>query len=137
MSPDLSRGHERNVDASVAPGDSASHTGAESPPHSVVTPGETHLEDVPFPFKFKAPSGRVHRLQVIATNGLAELIEAVISKLGSEIEAVGGVATFENGKLGLGAASPLQPKAGVCCPKPSIGGSTTVTAPSAASSAAT
>merc|ERR1711939_857194 len=71
-----------------------------SPPHSVVTPGETHLEDVPFPFKFKAPSGRVPKLQVIATNGLAELIEAVISKLGSEIEAVGGVATFENGKLG-------------------------------------
>lgn len=101
MSPDLSRGHEKIVDASVAPGDSASHTGAESPSHSVVTgPAETPAEEVPFPFKFKAPSGRVHRLQVIAAHGMAELIEAVIAKLGSEVEAVGGVATFEDGKLG-------------------------------------
>lgn len=101
MSPDLSRGHEKIVDASVAPGDSASHTGAESPPHSVVTgPAETPAEEVPFPFKFKAPSGRVHRLQVIAAHGLVELIEAVIAKLGSEIDAVGGAATFEDGKLG-------------------------------------
>lgn len=101
MSPDLSRGHEKIVDASVAPGDSASHTGAESPSHSVVTgPAETPAEEVPFPFKFKAPSGRVHRLQVIAAHGMAELIEAVIAKLGSEVEAVGGAATFEDGKLG-------------------------------------
>jgi hypothetical protein len=101
MSPDLSRGHEKIVDASVAPGDSASHTGAESPPHSVVTgPAETPAEEVPFPFKFKAPSGRVHRLQVIAAHGMGELIAAVIAKLGSEVEAVGGAATFEEGKLG-------------------------------------
>ncbi|KAL2072043.1 hypothetical protein VTL71DRAFT_11386 [Oculimacula yallundae] len=100
MSPDMSRGNERMVDASVAPGDSASHTGADSPAHSVITPAEAHPEEIPFPFKFKTPSGRVHRLQVIAANGLAELIEAVISKLGSEIEAVGGVASYENGKLG-------------------------------------
>jgi CBS domain-containing protein len=101
MSPDLSRGHEKIVDASVAPGDSASHTGAESPSHSVVTgPAETAAEEIPFPFKFKAPSGRVHRLQVIAAHGMGELIEAVIAKLGSEVEAVGGAATFEDGKLG-------------------------------------
>jgi CBS domain-containing protein len=101
MSPDLSRGHEKIVDASVAPGDSASHTGAESPSHSVVTgPAETPAEEIPFPFKFKAPSGRVHRLQVIAAHGMGELIEAVIAKLGSEVEAVGGAATFEDGKLG-------------------------------------
>lgn len=101
MSPDLSRGHEKIVDASVAPGDSASHTGAESPSHSVVTgPAEAPAEEVPFPFKFKAPSGRVHRLQVVAAHGMGELIEAVIAKLGSEVEAVGGVATFEDGKLG-------------------------------------
>ncbi len=101
ISPDLSRGHEKIVDASVAPGDSASHTGAESPSHSVVTgPAETPAEEIPFPFKFKAPSGRVHRLQVIAAHGMAELIEAVIAKLGSEVEAVGGAATFEDGKLG-------------------------------------
>ncbi len=101
MSPDLSRGHERIVDASVAPGDYASHTGAESPPHSFVPgPAEQHVEEIPFPFKFKAPSGRVHRLQVIAANGMGELIEAVIAKLGAEVEAVGGIATFENGRLG-------------------------------------
>ncbi|OWP04274.1 hypothetical protein B2J93_9342 [Marssonina coronariae] len=101
ISPDISRGQERLVDASVAPGDSASHTGAESPPHSVVTsPAEAHVEEVPFPFKFKAPSGRIHRVQVIAANGMGEFIEAVIAKLGAEVEAIGGIATFENGKLG-------------------------------------
>jgi len=100
MSPDISRGHERILD-SVAPGDSASHTGAESPSHSVVTgPAETPAEEIPFPFKFKAPSGRVHRLQVIGAHGMTELIASVISKLGAEIDAVGGAATFEDGKLG-------------------------------------
>jgi hypothetical protein len=100
MSPDLSR-HERLVDTSVAPGDSASHTGADSPAHSAIAGhAETPAEEIPFPFKFKAPSGRVHRVQVIAANGMTELIAAVIAKLGSEVEAVGGVATFEDGKLG-------------------------------------
>jgi hypothetical protein len=101
MSPDMSRGHERIVDISVAPGDSASHTGADSPPHSVVAgQAEVPAEELPFPFKFKAPSGRVHRLQVVAVHGMAELIAAVTAKLGSEVEAVGGAATFEDGKLG-------------------------------------
>jgi len=101
MSPDMSRGHEKHIDISVAPGDSASHTGGDSPARSVVTgPAETPAEEVPFPFKFKAPSGRVHRLQVIAAHGMAELIEHVTSKLGAEVEAVGGAATFEDGKLG-------------------------------------
>ena len=101
MSPDLSRGHERHVDASVAPGDSASHNGADSPAHSAIAPHhEIPMDEIPFPFKFKAPSGRVHRLQVVAAHGMAELIAAVTAKLGSEVEAVGGVATFEDGKLG-------------------------------------
>jgi hypothetical protein len=101
MSPDLSRGHERIIDASVAPGDSASHTGADSPPRSVVSrPAETPAEELPFPFKFKAPSGRVHRVQVIAVHGLGEVISAVIGKLGAEIDAVGGASTFEDGKMG-------------------------------------
>lgn len=101
MSPDISRGHERQVDASVAPNDSASHVGVDSPPHSHLS---RHMdippEDVPFAFKFKAPSGRVHRVQVTASHGLDELISAVTSKLGAEIDAVGGVATVEDGKLG-------------------------------------
>lgn len=101
MSPDMSRGHERVVDMSVAPGDSASHTGADSPPRSVVSPPvEIPMEEIPFPFKFKAPSGRVHRLQVVAAHGIAELIASVIAKLGSEVDAIGGAATFEEGKLG-------------------------------------
>lgn len=101
MSPDMSRGHERQVDASVAPNDSASHVGMDSPPPSHLS---RHMdmppEDVPFAFKFKAPSGRVHRVQVTASHGLAELISAVVGKLGAEIDAVGGVAVVEDGKLG-------------------------------------
>lgn len=100
MSPDMSR-HEKVVDMSVAPGDSASHTGAESPPRSVISPPvEIPVEDLAFPFKFKAPSGRVHRLQVIPSRGMAQLIDSVIEKLGAEVDAVGGAATFEDGKLG-------------------------------------
>lgn len=97
MSPDLSRGHERVLDPSVLPGDSASHTGADEPSH--LEP-ETPAEQLPFPFKFKAPSGRVHRLQVTAASGMAEFINAIVAKLGNEVEAVGGAASFEDGKLG-------------------------------------
>ncbi|RAL64772.1 hypothetical protein DID88_001803 [Monilinia fructigena] len=76
--------------------------------HGTNSPSHSHLsrhvdippEDVPFAFKFKAPSGRVHRVQVIASHGLSELITAVTNKLGAEIDAVGGVATVEDGKLG-------------------------------------
>lgn len=101
MSPDMSRGNERHLDASVAPNDSASHVGADSPSHSHLSRHmEIPPEDVPFAFKFKAPSGRVHRVQVIASHGLAELISVVTGKLGAEIDAVGGVATVEDGKLG-------------------------------------
>src|SRR4051812_42908472 len=45
MSPDLSR-HEKMIDTSVAPGDSASHTGADSPTHSMVAPPETPAEEI-------------------------------------------------------------------------------------------
>jgi len=97
MSPELTR--ERIVD-SVAPGDSASHAGAESPAHSAVaaTP-ELPPGDVPFPFKFKAPSGRVHRLQVTATQGMDTFVSNVSDKLGNEVDAVGGAPTVEDGKL--------------------------------------
>lgn len=99
MSPDLSRGHGV-IDSSVAPGDSASHIGVDSPSHSAVgAHAELPVEETPFPFKFKAPSGRVHRIQVVARNGIAELIEAVTAKLGGEVEAVGGAASIVDGKL--------------------------------------
>ncbi|OIW27010.1 CBS-domain-containing protein [Coniochaeta ligniaria NRRL 30616] len=102
MSPDITRSERLPTD-SVAPGDSASHAGADSPEHSVVaaTP-ELPPSEIPFPFKFKAPSGRVHRLQVIAARGIAELVANVTSKLGSEVEGIGGAPVVEDGKVGLG-----------------------------------
>lgn len=97
MSPDM--GRERIVD-SVAPGDSASHAGVDSPPHSALAHSpELPPSEIPFPFKFKAPSGRVHRLQVIAAHGMDAFVANVISKLGAEIEAIGGAPTVENGHL--------------------------------------
>lgn len=100
MSPDLSRPGVDRVD-SVMPNESASHHGEEdhseiAAPVSATIP----VEDTPFPFKFKAPSGRVHRLQVIASAGMEELIANVTAKLGAEVEAVGGEASVENGRLG-------------------------------------
>ena len=84
---------------SVMPHESASHRGDDS--HSDVLPAPLEVpEDTPFPFKFKAPSGRVHRLQVVASDGMAELISNVTAKLGGEVEALGGEAIVEDGKLG-------------------------------------
>ena len=82
----------------MLPHESASHRGDESPEEAPerlpMTP-----DDAPFPFKFKAPSGRVHRLQVSPAAGMTELIASVTSKLGSEIDVVGGAASFDdNGK---------------------------------------
>ncbi|KAM3566834.1 hypothetical protein ARSEF4850_000139 [Beauveria asiatica] len=90
MTPDVAR--DRLGD-SVAPGDSASHVGSH---HDVEIPPA----DVPFPFKFKAPSNRVHRLQVVASQGIEAFVAAVASKLGNEVESIGGVPTAEDGKLG-------------------------------------
>ncbi|KAI0554833.1 hypothetical protein F4679DRAFT_570235 [Xylaria curta] len=87
---------ERITD-SVAPGDSASHIGIESPSHSMLA--DHPPAEIPFAFKFKAPSGRVHRLQVIASQGVAELVANVAAKLGNEVEAIGGVPDVEEGKL--------------------------------------
>ncbi|TPX18257.1 uncharacterized protein E0L32_002766 [Thyridium curvatum] len=99
MSPDPTR--DRTLD-SVAPGDSASHAGVESPPHSALAPSpELPPSEIPFPFKFKAPSGRVHRLQVVAAHGIEAFIASVSSKLGSEIDAIGGTPVVEDdGRLG-------------------------------------
>ncbi len=84
---------------SVLPNESASHHG-DSPPHSAVASlPPSAWEDLPFPFKFKAPSGRVHRLQVVASSGLEELISHVASKLGAEVESIGGTPYFEDGKI--------------------------------------
>ena len=98
ISPDISRPYVERVD-SVQPHESASHNGDESPAEEPEIPSST-LEDSPFPFKFKAPSGRVHRLQVVASAGMAELISNVTAKLGGDVDAVGGEAFVEDGKLG-------------------------------------
>lgn len=100
MSPDITR---ERIGDSVAPGDSASHTGAESPPPSELAPIDTPAQspaELPFPFKFKAPSGRVHRLQVIASQGVAAMVTNVVSKLGHEAESIGGAPTSsEDGEV--------------------------------------
>ncbi|KAK4160303.1 hypothetical protein QBC43DRAFT_347425 [Cladorrhinum sp. PSN259] len=99
VSPDMTRGDRLGHD-SLAPGDSASHAGVDSPPHSAVglSPGLPPSE-IPFPFKFKAPSGRVHRLQVTASHGMEELVANIASKLGAEVDAIGGTPVIEDGQL--------------------------------------
>lgn len=101
-SPDVSRrgGAHMHTTDNVFPSESASHRG-ESPSHSNIAasapmPSPLPTDDTPFPFKFKAPSGRVHRLQVSPTGGMADLIPAVVAKLGNEVSAVGGVPTYDD-----------------------------------------
>jgi hypothetical protein len=84
---------------SVLPNDSASHHGESPPPSAIMSHSAVAPEHVPFPFKFKAPSGRVHRLQVVASGGIEELVEHVANKLGSEVDSIGGTPTFEDGKI--------------------------------------
>lgn len=99
--------HLERVD-SVQPNDSASHIGDHSEHGSHVDHHHEHHHDHheenpldrPFPFKFKAPSGRIHRIQVAASGGLIELLGAVSEKLGHEVAEVGGEPEFgHDGKL--------------------------------------
>ncbi|EXF73102.1 hypothetical protein CFIO01_07502 [Colletotrichum fioriniae PJ7] len=104
MSPDITR---ERIGDSVAPGDSASHVGLESPPRSAVTgnsPAQQSPAELPFPFKFKAPSGRVHRLQVIASQGISAMVANVVAKLGSEVDVIGGAPVADEGKISGGFA---------------------------------
>ncbi|MCJ1421244.1 hypothetical protein MMC32_007606 [Xylographa parallela] len=98
MSPDPSSRPIIDRGDSVLPGESASHNGDDS--HSEIMEPSPISEDTPFPFKFKAPSGRMHRLQVSASGGMVELIANVTAKLGAEITTVGGAASFEDCKIG-------------------------------------
>jgi len=82
---------------SVLPTDSASHNGIAENDETSALAGA--IEDIPFTFKFKAPSGRVHRLQVIASAGLGDLISVVAEKLGGEADGIGGVPAFDDGRL--------------------------------------
>ena len=85
---------------SVMPNESASHHGGDAHSEVMASPTVEVSVDLPFPFKFKAPSGRVHRVQVVASNGIGELVDNVTSKLGSELESVGGEAIVTDGRLG-------------------------------------
>lgn len=93
MSPDIPRS---GYDNSVLPHESASHNGEA---HSEVASQHQPAEDAPFPFKFKAPSGRVHRVNVLSASGVADLVAQVTAKLSAELEAVGGEAVVEEGRL--------------------------------------
>ncbi|KAF2175555.1 CBS-domain-containing protein [Zopfia rhizophila CBS 207.26] len=99
MSHDIHRPGLMDRGDSVLPNESASHHG-DSPPHSALAGSPpASLEDMPFPFKFKAPSGRVHRLQVVSSGSIEDLVSRVASKLGAEVDAIGGTPTFEDGKI--------------------------------------
>lgn len=100
----MSMGHsmsmERGDSSVLFPTDSASHHGGDSPPGSALMPSNSNPLDIPFPFKFKAPSGRIHRVQVAPSGGLGELLGAVVEKLGHEVAQVGGEPTFgPDGKI--------------------------------------
>ncbi|KAI5294946.1 Peroxisome biosynthesis protein pex1 [Ascosphaera acerosa] len=62
--------------------------------------GDGH-DDSPFPFKFRTPSGgRVHRIQLRPSAGIAELVAAVSAKLApADLAAVGGEAVLMEGVL--------------------------------------
>ena len=98
ISPELHRPDMADRLDSLMPGDSASHHGAHDIDDHSAFVGAT--EDTPFTFKFKAPNGRVHRLAVTASAGVQDLITVIADKLGSEVDSLGGVPTFEDGKLG-------------------------------------
>lgn len=94
LSPD-SHKHSYDHRDSVMPNESASHQGDD---HSEIIEPHHHEEHA-FPFKFKAPSGRVHRVNVLPSAGIADMVAQVTAKLGPEIEAVGGAAVCEDGRL--------------------------------------
>jgi len=102
MSPEHMRSDMMARVDSVMPGESASHHGDDSEDMSVAAPVPVvpTMEDVPFAFKFKAPSGRVHRLQVVPSAGMEQLVIDVSAKLGADIDAIGGAPIVEDGKLG-------------------------------------
>ena len=99
ISPDIPRPELERGD-SVMPGDSASHHGDDLAEDRSAIAGLTPPEERPFAFKFKAPSGRVHRLQVTAAAGMEQFVNNVKAKLGNEVEAVGGEPTVIDGKMG-------------------------------------
>lgn len=101
VSHNMQRERDR-INDSLAPGDSASHVGVDSPEHSIITGNpDPAPAELPFAFKFKAPSGRVHRLQVIASQGISTFVANINSKLGAEVDALGGAPDVDDGRVGV------------------------------------
>lgn len=101
--PDVSMSElaEFDIDASMelGPNDSVSHAGQDT---NVGTNVGTNISglDIPFNFKFKAPSGRVHRISVSPGDGLISLRHEIAYKIKpEEVEALGGAGEMEDGKL--------------------------------------
>lgn len=107
VSPDI--GKHYDPDSSILPTDSASHHGdSVAEPVSSSMPPQSHdlsasqqqaLRDdsTPFPFKFRAPGGRVHRIQVGSKDGVGALLNLVTAKLGPEVDLIGGKAELLEG----------------------------------------
>ncbi|KAI5310647.1 hypothetical protein KEM55_004126 [Ascosphaera atra] len=90
-------------DNSIAPNESASRSGGDFSSMEFER-NNSRCDATPFPFKFKSPSGRVHRVQVSPIAGVAELVRLVSEKLGADINAVGGEAVILQGVLVGGVA---------------------------------
>lgn len=88
---------------SVMPNESASHHGEEIP-SGLFEHQSAPAELISFPFKFKAPNGRVHRLQYHPGMTIAEFVPHVASKVGSDLTPIGGEAVIEGGELVSGFA---------------------------------
>lgn len=99
--PDVSRSElaEFNMDVGMelGPNDSVSHLGERAGTGIGTTVSNFAM---PFSFKFKAPSGRVHRISVAPADGLISLRHEVSYKLKpEEVDALGGPGAMEDGKL--------------------------------------
>ncbi|ANB11359.1 CBS/PB1 domain-containing protein [Sugiyamaella lignohabitans] len=83
--------------AELGPNDSISRLGASRQQSGLA---DEDLLLAPFPFKFKSPSGRVHRVTISADSGISYLRQAIIDKFNaSEIESLGGAGLVEDDKL--------------------------------------
>lgn len=92
--PDVSKSElaEFNVDAGfeLGPNDSISHAGQDDGEPETGTQ-ITEL-DAPFPFKFKSPNGRVHRISASPADGLLNLRNEISYKLNpEEMKLLGGI----------------------------------------------
>lgn len=89
---------EYNLHGELGPTDSASHYADDSTlaNRSLLSNGKTNDDESSFTFKFKTPSGRVHRIHHPADEGFNALRSVIANKLGNEVESVGGFGEFDD-----------------------------------------